>query len=509
MAKSRDTSPDVKSRDAGPSEMPTQIIATNTTTQAAPAEMSGQTNSDNNSQPESVEKWLRGAPLSLVTMLQQGNVEDAVRRICMGLSEVMAPQARENGTQGYATGDNNSHGDHGRNFEAESSNYAPTSPPERSKSWGDTPSKGSAPFQEEYKGYATEQSHHYDNVGWNFNTTPYPPRTPSPFQPDYRVYNHERSQSYGNDGTIPQAPQGLPRSTAYPPRSPSPFQKEYRTATPEEPQNYGYNGSFRNAPAPLNLHVSTKYPSNGYDTSSNGVRDYPWSPPQSPTSRANIGQDHHMRRVSETVTDYALNSPPAYDPDIEEARFFGYKYGTYYAEPSAINPDDRQRIARHTQDRQPSPIFNNTSAYGSVARNNDVGSGHRHAQLSEPSPIRPTKGLRSATPIPSQRPPLKARSTPVRELATKDNDRSMGYRRACCNPEPSLVLPPERRRSTTPSQSRQPPHMATSNRNPSELDSGPSQPCSRPPSRSQAIPPHVLRNVQSQRFSKIPRPFRP
>ncbi|KAL6887045.1 hypothetical protein GGI43DRAFT_388312 [Trichoderma evansii] len=508
LTKSRDASPDVKSRDAGPSEMSTQIVATNASTQAAPAEMSAQTKSDNISQPQSVETWLRGAPTSLAAMLQQGNVEDAVRSICMGLSEMMASQGRGNATQGYTTGRDNNHRDHDRSYETESGNYALASPPERSKSWGDTPSRDSAPFQEEYKGHATEQSHHHGNVGWNFNTTPYPPRTPSPFQPEYRLYNHERSLSYGNDGTIPQAFQSLSKPTAYLPRTPSPAQKEYRSGIPEQPQNHSCNQSFRNAPAPTNLHISTKYSSSGYDASGNGVRDYPWSPPQSPTFRTNMGQDHKTRRVSEPVTNYGMN-PPAYDPDTEDDRFFGYKYGAYYAEPNAINPNERQRIARHSQDRQPSTMIKNTSAYDPVIRNNGAVLGHRRIQLSEPSPISPSKGLRSATPIPSQRPPIKARSTPVREPATKDNDQSLRSRRACCNPEPSLVIPSERRRSTTPSQSRQPPHTVTSNRDPTELDYGPCRPQSRPPSQAQAIPPHVIRNVQSQRLSKIPRPFRP
>lgn len=509
MAKSRDSSPDGKSRDAGPSEMPTQMIATDTSTQAAPAEMSAQTNSDNVSQPQSVETWLRGAPTSLVAMLQQGNVEDAVRRICMGLGEMMAPQETGSTTQGYTTGGDNNRKDTSRSFEAGSGNHAPASPPERSKTWGDTPSKDSAPFQEEYKGYASEQSHHHGNVGWNFNIAPYPPRTPSPFQPDYRVNNHGRNQAYSNDGTIYQAPQGLQRPTAYPPRSPSPYQNEYRTVAPEQPQNYGYNESFYNAPAPPALHISTKYPNNGYGDSGNGTRDYPWSPPQSPTFRANIGQNHNLRRISEPVTNYSMN-PPAYDHGTEEDRFFGYKYGSYYAEPGAINPDERQPIAPRSQDRQLAPMVKNTSTYGPGARINNVGSGHRRAQLSEPSPISANKAPRSATPIPSQRPPpFKARSTPVRQLATEENDRNLGYKRTCCNPEPNLVPPSDRRRSTTPSQSRQPPHMVSSNRGPSELDFGPSQPQSRPPSRAQAIPPHVVRSVPSQRFSKIPRPWRP
>ncbi|KAL9473822.1 hypothetical protein ACSS6W_008202 [Trichoderma asperelloides] len=508
VSKPRDSSPDVKSRDAGPSAMPAQIHAADTSAQTVPTEMSAQTKTDKIAQPESVETWLRGAPSSLATMLQHGNVEDAVRRICMGLSEMMAPEGRENGTQGYAIGGDNSRRDHGRSFEAESSHYTPASPPERSKSWGDTPSKDSTPFQEEYKGYASQQSHHYGNVGWNFNTAPYPPRTPSPFQPDYKVYDRERSQSHANDGTISRAPQGLPRPPAYPPRSPSPFQKEYRTTIPGQPYNYGYSESAHKEQASPNLHISTKYPSNGYEASGNGARDYPWSPPQSPKSQPNMSQDRNTRRVSEPVTSYAMN-PPAYDHVTEENSFFGYKYGAYFAEPSAINPDERQHIARHSRDRQPSPVFEDTPAYDRVARNNSIVLGHQRSQLSAPIPVNPTNGLRSATPIPSQRPPLKAKSTPVRELATKDNERKLGYRRTCCNPEPSLVLPSERRRSTTPSQDRQTPHMVISNKAPSEFDSGPSQPHSRPPSRTQAVLPHTIRNVPSQRLSKIPRPLRP
>ncbi|UKZ68729.1 uncharacterized protein TrAtP1_009751 [Trichoderma atroviride] len=506
--KSRDASPHGKSRDASPSEMPSQMIPTDASTQATTTAMSAQTKSDNGSQPQSVETWLREAPASLATMLKQGNVEDAVRRICMGLSEMMPPQETGNATQGYTTGGNNNRQDTSRSVEAGTSNYAPASPPERSKSWGDTPSKDSAPLQEEYKGYASGQSHPYGNVGWNFNTAPYPPRTPSPFQPDYRV-NNERSQNYGNDGATYQAPQGLQMPTPYPPRSPSPYQNEYRAAIPEQPYNYGHNESFHNAPAPSGLHISMKYPNNGYDASGNGANNYPWSPPQSPTFRANITQDHNMRRVSEPVATYSMN-PPAYDQGTEDDRFFGYKYGSYYAEPSAISPDERQPIPPRSQDRQPAPMVKNTSTYGPGARNNDAGLGHRRAQLSEPTPISAHKVPRSATPMPSQRPPpVKTRSAPpVRQLATKDSNRNLGYKRTCCNPEPSLVPPPDRRRSTTPSQGRQL-HTIASNREPSELDFGPSQPNSRPSSRAQTIQPHVLRSAPSQRFSKIPRPWRP
>lgn len=489
--------------------MPTQIIATDASIQANPAELSAQTKLNNVSQPQTVETWLREAPASLATLLKQGNVEDAVRRICMGLSDMMPPQEPGTADQGYTTGGNNSRQDTSRSLEAGTSNYAPASPPERSKSWGDAPSKDSAPFQEEYKGYPSEQSHTYGNVGWNFNTAPYPPRTPSPFQPDYRANNPERNQVYGNDSTIYQAPQGLQMPTAYSPRSPSPYQNEYRTAIPEQPQDYSYNEPYRHAPAPLGLHISTKYPNNGYNASGNGENNYPWSPPQSPTFRANISQDHSLRRVSEPATSYSTNHP-AYENGPEEDRFLGYKYGSYYAEPSVISPNERQPIAPRNQDRQPAPMVNNTSTHNAGARNNDARLGHRRAQLSEPSPISAGKGPRSATPMPSQRPPLKTRSPPpVRQLATKDSDRSLGYKRTCCNPEPSLVLPSERRRSTTPSQGRQPLHTISSSREPSEVDFGPSQPNSRPSSRAQAIPPHALRSVPSQRFSKIPRPWRP
>lgn len=509
MGNSRDPSPRGKSRDAGPSEMPTQMTATESTPTAS-AEMSPKTKSDNGSQSQSVETWLREAPASLATMLEQGNLEDAVRRICMGLSKMMPPQETGNATQGYTSNGNNNRQDTSRSFEAGTGNSAPASPPERSKSWGDTPSKDSAPFQEEYKGYASGQSHPYGNVGWNFNTAPYPPRTPSPFQPDYKVNNHERSHDYGNDGTMYQATQGLQMPVAYTPRSPSPYQNGYRTAIPEQPQNYGYNESYHHAPAPSGLHISTKYPNNGYDASGNGAINYPWSPPQSPTFRANITQDHNLRRVSEPVANYSMN-PPAYDQGAEEDRFFGYKYGSYYAEPNAISPDERQPIVPRTQDRQPAPMVTNTSTYGQGVRHNDVGLGHRRAQLSEPIPISANKVPRSATPMPSQRPPpLKTRSAPpAHQLATKDSNRSLGYKRTCCNPEPSLILPSDRRRSTTPSQGRQPLHTIASSREPSELDFGPSQPNSRPSSRAQAVPPHVLRHAPSQRFSKIPRPWRP
>lgn len=505
MAKSRDTSPHGKSRDAGPSEIPTQMIATDIPIHATPVEVSAQTKSDNVSQPQSVETWLREAPASLATMLKQGNVEDAVRRICMGLSEMMPPQESGNAAQGYTTGGNNNRQDTSRSLEAGTGNNAPASPPERSKSWGDAPSKDSAPFQEEYKGYPSEQSHPYGNVGWNFNTAPYPPRTPSPFHPDYKVNKHEKSQAYGNDG-IYQAPQGLQMPTVYPPRSPSPYQNGYGTAIPEQPHNYGYNESYHHAPAPSGLHISTKYPNNGYDAS-NGANNYPWSPPQSPTFRANIVQDHNLRRVSEPVANYNMNTPE-YDQGPEEDRFFGHKYGSYYAEPSVISPDER---APRSQDRQPASMAKATSTYGPGARNNDAGLGHRRAQLSEPSPISAGKGPRSATPMPSQRPPpLKTRSAPpVRQLATKDSERNLGYKRTCCNPEPSLMIPSDRRRSITPSQGRQPLHTTASSREPSEMDSGPSQPDFRPSSRAQAIQPHVLRSVPSQRLSKIPRPWRP
>lgn len=512
MANSRDTSPHGKSRDAGPSDMPSHMIAPDTSIQATPAQASAQTKSDNVSQPQSVETWLREAPASLATMLKQGNVEDAVRRICMGLSEMMPPQESGNPSQGYTTGGNNHRQDTSRSLETGTGNNAPASPPERSKSWGDAPSKDSAPFQEDYKGYPSEQSHPYGSVGWNFNTAPYPPRTPSPFHPDYKVNKHEQSQAYCHEGAIYQAPQGLQMPTAYPPRSPSPlpYQNGYGTAISEQPNNYGYNESYHRAPAPSGLHISTKYPNNAFDNSGNGANNYPWSPPQSPTFRANITQDHSPRRVSEPVANYRMD-PSVYDQDPEEDRFFGYKYGSYYAEPSVISPDERPPVPPRSQDRQPASMAKATSTYGPGARNNDAGLGHRRAQLSEPSPISAVKGPRSATPMPSQRPlPLKTRSAPpVRQLAAKDSDRNLGYKRTCCSPEPSLVLPADRRRSITPSQGRQPLHTISSSREPSELDFGPSQPNSRPSSRAQAIQPHVLRSVPSQRFSKIPRPWRP
>ncbi|KAM0513500.1 hypothetical protein ACHAPE_007762 [Trichoderma viride] len=356
MAKSRDTSPHGKSRDAGPSEIPSKMIATDTSIQATPVEVSAQTKSDNVSQPQSVESWLREAPASLATMLNQGNFEDAVRRICMGLSEMKPTQESGKTAQGYTTAGYNNRQDTSRSLEAGTGNCAPASPPERSKSWGDAPSKDSAPLQEEYKGYASEQSYPYGNVGWNFNTAPYPPRTPSPFHPDYKVNNHEKT--YGNDGPIYQAPQSLQMPTVYPPRSPSPYQNGYGTAIPEQPHNYGYNESFHHAPAPSGLHISTKYPNNGYDAS-NGVNNYPWSPPQSPTFRPNIAQDHNLRRVSEPVANYNMNTP-TYDQGAEEDRFFGYKYGSYYAEPSAISPDERLPIPPRSQDRQPAPMTGST-----------------------------------------------------------------------------------------------------------------------------------------------------
>ncbi|KAL7917052.1 hypothetical protein ACQKWADRAFT_78051 [Trichoderma austrokoningii] len=489
LANSRDTSPHEKSRDAGPSELPTHMTATDTSTQAIPAaETSARRKSDNASQSQSVETWLREAPTSLATMLQQGNVEDAVRRICLGLSEIMPPQE---------TGRDNNRKDTSRSLEAGTSNYAPTSPPERSKSWGDTPSRDSAPLQQEYKGYASEHSPPYVNAGWNFNAALYPPRTPSPFQKDYRAYNQERSQAYGNEGAISQAPQNLSRPAAYSPRPSSSYRNDYMAVVPEQPQIYGYDEPLYNAPAPQSLYISTGYPSNG-------ARNYPLSPPQSPTFQANIGQDHNLRRVSESVSNHSA-SPPVYDQGAEEDRFFGYKYGSYYAEPSDIHTDERQPvIPPRSQNRQPPPKVQNPSTYGSEAKNKDLGVGHRRAQLSEPSPINATKGPRSATPMPIQRPqPLRARSSSVRQLATKESEQSLGYKKNCSNPESSPVLPSDRRRSTTPA------HMMASNRDPSELDFGSSQPNSRPVSRAQAIPPHVLRNVPSQKISKIPRPWRP
>jgi hypothetical protein len=383
----------------------------------------------------------------------------------------------------------------------------PSPSPERSKSWGDVPSQASAPFLEEYRGHASEQTHSHGNIGWNVNTAPYPPRTPSPFQPGFRGYGQDRSQTYSNDGTAPLAPQNLQRPIAYPSRTPSPFQTGYRNHIPEQSQNYGNNEQFNIAPAPPSLHISTQYPSNGYDAVANGVRDshYPWSPPQSPIFRVHPGQDNTLRRVSESQTIGRINSS-VYDPVTEDDRGFGYKYGNqpYFSEPSAINPNEGHRSATPSQGRQPSPMVKNTSVHGPGTGNNDLSLGHRRSQFSESSPIGPNKGQRSATPIPSQRPPFKAKNTPIHDLATRNNDGGSGFRRPCIS-ESKPINPDERRRSVTRSQGGQPPLMTMSNNSARSLEIGASRPPSRPPSRTQPIPPHVLRNVPSQRFSKIPR----
>jgi hypothetical protein len=499
--KARETSPDRNSRDARLSEMPKRTISTDASTQTTPAEMSAQTKSETVSQSQSLETWLRAAPTSLTAMLQQGNIEDTVRLIREGLSKMMPPQETGGASQGYAAGGNNNRRDTSRSFEGESGNHIPISLPKRSKSSGDSPSKDSAPFQEEHKGHASEQSHPSDNNGWNFNTVTCPSQTPSPFQRDSRVNSHERNQSFGSEDTAYQGLKGLQMPATYTLQPPSPSQNEYKTAIPEEPDKHNYNESYHNVPAPPNIEVSTKYPDNGHDAFKNGANNYPWSPPQSPTFQENTTQDHNLRTVGEPVANDS-KAPLVYDHNTEEDRFFGYKYGGYFAEPSTIRRDEKRPITPRSQDPQPTPMAKNTSTHGPGARNNDVGLGHKRVQFSKPSQICSNKGPRSPSPMPKQRPPpLKAMITPVRQLATKDSEQSLAYKRL--NLEPSPMSPSDRRRSITPSQGRKALNTVTSNREPCESDLGPLQPNFRPSSRTQTKTPRGLRRISSQIPSKI------
>ncbi|UKZ57025.1 hypothetical protein TrVGV298_010875 [Trichoderma virens] len=345
------TGHDAKLEETAPEEKPGKTI---------PTEVPKQTNSDDTSSTQpNLEAWLQGAPPSLRTMLQQGNIEAVVRIICMGLSQLPVHQEGENLPQGYTPSGSSECGGYDRDLGARSGSYAEMPPLERINSM---PTQASTTFPEENKVHASERNHDYGNKRRHLNSVPLPTQTPPALRLEFRVQGREQSQTNNNDGNAPPTPQNIPRSIAYRSRTPSPFQEGHENLVSE--QNHG---QFSIAPAYPSLHISTKYPSNRYDTFG-----YP-SPPQSPVSPESTGQSGSMRRDSE-AQDEGRRNLLAHDANAEKNDIFGTKGENhhYFAEPDQINPNEEQRSTTPSKSAQSSIRAQNTSGHGPHTRNNGI-----------------------------------------------------------------------------------------------------------------------------------------
>ncbi|UKZ82760.1 hypothetical protein TrVFT333_010556 [Trichoderma virens FT-333] len=164
------TGHDAKLEETVPEEKPGKTI---------PTEVPKQTNSDDTSSTQpNLEAWLQGAPPSLRTMLQQGNIEAVVRIICMGLSQLPVHQEGENLPQGYTPSGSSECGGYDRDLGARSGSYAEMPPLERINSM---PTQASTTFPEENKVHASERNHDYGNKRRHLNSVPLPTQTPQPF----------------------------------------------------------------------------------------------------------------------------------------------------------------------------------------------------------------------------------------------------------------------------------------------------------------------------------------
>ncbi|KAL7791173.1 hypothetical protein V8C43DRAFT_322515 [Trichoderma afarasin] len=452
MAQLDDTSRNAKSVETIPEEeKPPKMAAIEASKRASPY--------DTSPTHQTLESWLQGAPPSLAAMFRQGNIDDAMRDIRMGLGQLPVPREDENPNEMLS--------------------------PERRES---TLSQASTLFLDA-RSNLSERSYKSGDIRRHSNPVR-SDKSPSAFPPELRVRGYDQSLTNSED-SAPSIPQSPSRSIKYRFRTPSPVQREQESLVFEQS-----HGRVKSVTASSGLYISTKRPNSGYDADGRAI-EYPLSPPQSPQPLANTSQSSYMRRDSGSLNDDEESSS-AYDPYTENNDILRANR-PLVEEPDQINSNEGQGGAPLSQSLQRSSIAaEKTPAHGSRNRSNDMSSGYRYtysryqgASVASPSELR-----RSATPVPSPPPPYLARKNSTARQPIRNSNRGPEYGRP---PGPIKTNSSDRQRGAnpTPSQSRRPPIMTMDNNGVLTLETKNfqtrSQIQSKPPKKVQSnVPPSRL-----------------